>query len=88
MENPTGDTNLLAVAMNNRLVSRICLIMDYLNKKGCYYILEQPTDSCMELHPRLKKLFKKHGAEQVQAQMGAFGGDSVKHLSCFSAQLS
>ena len=43
------------VVYNNRLVSRMCAILDFLWKRGVYYIIEQPMTSLMFLHKRLKK---------------------------------
>ena len=67
-----------SVVANNRLVSRLCILLDMCWKRGVYYIIEQPATSLMWQHPRLMALLQKHGAQTIVTEMGAFGGDYQK----------
>ena len=66
------------VIQNNRLVSRMSLLLDYIFRHGIFYIIEQPRTSIMWKHPRLKKTLKRHKALKVRADLGALGAESLK----------
>ena len=59
-QQPLGNKSNSKVHKNNRLVSRLCLILELLWRRGVKYVVEQPTGSVMLLHPRLRRTLKRH----------------------------
>ena len=66
------------VVANNRLVSRMCHLLEFFFGRGIYYIIEQPRSSLMFEHPRLKKLLRRHAAAAIKTELGAFGAETLK----------
>ena len=63
------------------------LAMYFLPSKGCWFILEQPASSIMNLHPRVRQLAAKlgdNGLKTTQTYMGAFGGETAKRTMLWS----
>ena len=76
--NAMGDPHNNYVKSQNRLVSRLCHIIWLACKRGVFVIIEQPQDSCMELHPRLAHLLKRFRMGTFKLDMGAYGAFSQK----------
>ena len=66
------------VIRHNRLVSRMCVMLEYCFERGIYFIIEQPRSSLMLKHPRLRRLLRKHGAKLVSNELGSLGAETLK----------
>ena len=47
-------------------------------KRGVFWTIEQPTNSVMFKHTRLRKLIEKTGATSIDFPMGAYGAATPK----------
>ena len=56
----------------------MCVILEYLHKRGIFYIIEQPRSSVMFQHPRLHNLLRKHKAKRVSDELGQYGAETLK----------
>ena len=74
----TAATTTALVHLNNRLVSRVVLLLEVAHQRRVVYIIEQPESSLMWSHPRLQKTIKRHMASDIHMHMGAFGGPTPK----------
>ena len=52
--------------MNNKLVARLCLLIEYMNTRGIYWTLEQPASSLMFKHPLMERLLQQPGLHKVR----------------------
>lgn len=48
----------LYVAQGNKMASRLALLCIYSASHGCRFLIEQPSLSACEIHPRLRELFE------------------------------
>ena len=65
-----------------------CLILCMLAAaKGCWWVLEQPSSSIMELHPTFQKVLALLNVQRMSINMSDFGGDSQKATLLYSRDL-
>ena len=80
MENPMGNRDYAKVRLANRLVSRVAHLIWLAVQRGVYVCIEQPSESLLWEHPRIKHLLNKFGFEEVRLELGAFGASFSKRL--------
>lgn len=56
----------LSRQVNNKLVARLCLLIEYMNARGIYWMLEQPASSLMFKHPVMEQLLQQPGLHKVR----------------------
>ena len=78
VDNPCGNIDLEYVALNNRLVARVVLLLRLAVALGVYWIVEQPVCSLLNIHPKLARAAKGLGLKRVFLWMKAFGGNRPK----------
>ena len=81
-----------AVRDANAMVSRVLLVVVWLICRRCYYIVEQPADSCLDEHDRFRwftwicgDIMKRYASEsqrwmveKVHTWLGLYGHESCK----------
>ena len=60
------------------MVSRVVLLLHIMIAKNVFFVLEQPSSSVMQFHPRLQQLFSRFRLYKCFTWLGAFGGGSPK----------
>ena len=75
-----GNLDHSKVRLANRLVSRVAHLIWLAVQRGVYVCIEQPSESLLWEHPRIKHLLNKFGFEEVKVELGAFGASSSKPL--------
>ena len=78
VEDPLGDENQKRVRWNNRLVSRLMILLELVRFLGLFWILEQPQSSIILEHPKFNKRLKRLGTRQKFLWMQCYGGESPK----------
>ena len=82
---PLGNVENDTVQRANVMVSRTILIIWLLTARGCLWVLEQPSGSTMQYHPRFNELLTRVKIYRTHVRMCEFGGDSVKGTWLYSA---
>ena len=82
-EHPLGDTSLAYICQANQMVSRVIMICLVATARGHTFVIEQPSSSVMDSHPKFAFMMKlaEHGLLQVHSVrtwFGMFGGESPK----------
>ena len=78
LSRPLGNDDCRAVAVGNEIVSKLVLLITMLLAKNVFFILEQPTDSIMQSHPRIQWLCSMGLLYRTSVRMADFGHTSVK----------
>ena len=78
VDDPLGDENQKRVRWNNRLVSRLMILLELVRFLGLFWILEQPQSSIILEHPKFNKRLKRLGTRQKFLWMQCYGGESPK----------
>lgn len=80
---PLGDTSLAYVREANRMVARVVMLALMCSALGHVWVLEQPSSSLMDAHPKFDWLLRLGKASvlrvcKVKTWMGMFGGGTPK----------
>eukprot|EP00435_Cladocopium_sp_Y103_P039303 s1575_g10.t1 len=82
---PKGSKKFQKVRKHNRLVRRLCFMLEYCRKKGIRWIIEQPHSSLLPLYKPLEAglgceaLMKRHSAKIYEFPLGMHGANTEKH---------
>ena len=68
--------------IGNRIARRVCYLLEYHQRKGHYYIIEQPLSSLLWRHKGIQKRLKKHNAKRVVVHLGNYGSPTAKPVAC------
>ena len=79
-----GDTEVDGVAAANLQVSRLVLILYIYEAQGVWWVLEQPRNSLLELHPRFQQYLRDHEVFRTGVDLGSFGSSTQKPLWLYS----
>ena len=79
-DNVLGNVEYTSVRMSNRLVSRVAHLVWLAVRRKVFVIIEQPMDSLLWEHPRMKKLLLRYGLRDVRLELGAYGALTPKPL--------
>lgn len=85
IQRPLGDCSKDYVRLANIMVARCALVCLLLSAKGCFWLLEQPSGSLLEQHPRMQWLIKSLKLWRVYIRMGDFGAETGKPTWVYSA---
>jgi len=78
VDDPLGDREQQRVRWNNRLVSRLLILLQFARYLGLFWILEQPASSLILEHPKFNRRTKRLGARQTFLWMRSYGAESPK----------
>jgi len=78
VHNPLGDEGQSSVRFNNRLVSRLVVLLKLARYLGVFWIIEQPSSSLLFEHPKLARAAKQLGTKTQDIWMRNFGSESRK----------
>ena len=78
---PEGNINDSWVHANNLLADWVALILRLLTSLGIYFVLEQPTDSCLHRYPAIADSLRECGARCTAVQLFNWGASSLKPLT-------
>ena len=81
---PLGDKGLPATRAQNKLVGRVILLLRLACYFGAFWMIEQPTSSLLNQHPKFRKSQKALGMREVFFWMQFFGADSPKDTKLWS----
>lgn len=62
----------------NRIARRTCYLVTYLEAKGCYWALENPSSSILWLYPPMRRLLDREGTYMLTVPLGLYGASSQK----------
>lgn len=52
--------------------------LELCQRKGIYYVVEQPISSLLFRNKPVRKILKRHGAKNVVCDLGAYGAPTLK----------
>ncbi len=81
---PLGSTEYIKVRKANIMVGRCILLIAYLTIKGVTWLLEQPMNSWIHLHPLFQWLLRTFGIFAYNMNMQQLGSTSVKPTTIYS----
>lgn len=81
---PKGSKKFQKVRKHNRLVRRLCFMLEYCRKKGIRWIIEQPHSSLLPLYKPLEALMKRHSAKIYEFPLGMHGANTEKRTILIS----
>lgn len=74
---PHGQRRYLKVKQANRLARRLVYACRFVEKKGAYWVLEQPVSSLVYLYPPVRALLLQPGVREIRVPLGEYGASSV-----------
>jgi hypothetical protein len=84
---PLGQEEYPSVWLGNVLAARTLIIIMIAHALGCFWVLEQPRGSMMELHPRFQEVLKNIRAWRHSLSMQDYGAPSPKPTWLYASQL-
>lgn len=81
-----GVKTMLFTAVDQVMVSRMCLILWLLEAKQCYWLYEQPSTSLLWEHPRQQEFTRERSVYRCFTWMGAFKAESPKGTHLYSSR--
>ena len=75
---PLGRDNSECVEQGNTMTARVLILMVLAAAKGCFWLLEQPSSSIMELHPIFQEVLKMLPVLKKVIYMQNYGGQTEK----------
>ena len=87
--NPLGRRDSVAVQVGNLLCARALVLILIIAAKGCFWVLEQPGTSVMELHPLFQALLRLlPGVVKKTINMSSFGAPTKKRTLLYSSNFA
>ena len=77
---PQGRRRYAKVVEANRLARRVVYAARYVEKKGAYWVLEQPVSSLVYEYPPMRSLLKQPGVWEIRVPLGQYGATSLIHV--------
>lgn len=84
---PMGRPDSEAVRNGNILACRCFILLLVASCKGCWWIMEQPSTSCMEYMPCFQQLMRLIDVHKLNMCMADYGSPTVKRTSLYSSTL-
>ena len=84
---PEGDTRFESVKNGNILAARAAILVLVCAAKACWWVLEQPSSSTMELLPVMQQLWRLLPSVKYTMAMADYGGPTVKSTNLYSSGL-
>ena len=85
---PLGRKDSGAVRDGNVLAARALVLCILAAAKGCFWLLEQPASSIMELHPLFQAAIRLLGMHRLCIAMGRYGAPTPKRTILYSSPCS
>ncbi|CAK8988087.1 Uncharacterized protein SCF082_LOCUS1242 [Durusdinium trenchii] len=82
---PLGRKDSGAVRDGNVLAARALVLCILAAAKGCFWLLEQPASSIMELHPLFQAAIRLLGMHRLCIAMGRYGAPTPKRTILYSS---
>lgn len=73
---PQGKRKYASVRRANRICRRLVYLLEYCQKQGIAWCIEQPCTSLMFLYPPMLRLLRRSGAQEIRVDLGVFGAFS------------
>ena len=87
--NPLGRRDSVAVQVGNLLCARALVLILIIAAKGCFWVLEQPGTSVMELHPLFQALLRLlPGVVKKTINMSSFGAPTKKRTLLYASNFA
>eukprot|EP00435_Cladocopium_sp_Y103_P055403 s261_g18.t1 len=84
-QDPLGRVHYPSVARGNLMVSRMALILYLCIYRGIHFLLENPEQSLIWFHPRLRALLLHHQIFECKTYLGMFGAKTWKPVLLVSS---
>jgi len=84
VDKPLGNTRLSYIQDANVMVSRVCMLCWLAAARGLMWIIEQPSGSLMEHHPRFQDMIKHMEVHRIFVKMADFSAPSEKGTWLYS----
>ena len=78
---PLGNQGYAGIDKGNRLASRVFLLVVLILSKGGRFLMEQPANSYLAVHPRMQQLFEWFDIFFCQIWSGAYAEDKAQASS-------
>lgn len=85
---PLGRSDSKKVQDHNVMTARCLILCVLAAAKACWWVLEQPSTSIMELHPTFQKVLHMLNVHKLSMNMQDFGGETQKATLLYSRVLA
>ena len=77
---PKGKRFFKKVRLANKIARRVVYLCHYIEKKGGYWCIENPTSSIIHMYPPMRELLDRPGIKEIRVNLGQFGAPSMNHV--------
>lgn len=77
---PKGKRAYKKVRLANKIARRVVYLCHYIEKKGAYWCIENPTSSIIHMYPPMRELLDRPEIKEIRVNLGQFGAPSMNHV--------
>lgn len=81
---PQGKREYRCIRIANRIIRRVCYLIEYCRAKQVHFVLENPRSTLLWRYRPLEEALERHGAFHVSVPLGAFGAPTQKRVTLYT----
>ena len=81
---PKGKRTFKKVSLANKVARRVVYLCHYIEKKGAFWCIENPTSSIINQYPPMRELLDRPEIREIRVNLGQFGASSMIHVCTFN----